>query len=148
MSNNKSPIGAVFPISTSNVERLFENKKTVFVKFTGMSLFKAGSKIVFYVTKEKSLFGEGTVKTIEKLSPSEAWNKYNQDLFLNQGEYDSYTHWSTVEGKPRGNGGITVFVLKNLKKYDKPILIKGITSSGRYLSVDEYNKIGNQVLRI
>ena len=141
MSNTKPAIGAIFPISASHAERFFEEKKTVFVKFTGMSLFKAGSKIVFYVTKEKSLFGEGTVKTIQKMSPSEVWNKYNKDLFLNQGEYDSYTHWSSVEGKPRGNGEIAVFVLKSLKKYNKPVSIKGITSSGRYLSEEEYNKI-------
>ncbi|HSV49805.1 MAG TPA: DUF365 domain-containing protein [Candidatus Acidoferrales bacterium] len=141
MSKTKSPIGAVFPISATHAKRIFEDKKIVFVKFTGMSNFKAGSKIVFYVTKEKALLGEGTVRMIQRVSPTEAWDKHCKDLFLNQEEYNSYTNWSSVEAKPRKQTEITVFTLKNVKKYDKPKPIKGITSSGRCLSEEEYNTL-------
>lgn len=51
---------------------------------------------------------------------------------------------NSIEGKQRKQKEIAVFVLKTLKKYDTPIPIKGITSSGRYLTEEEYNKIVNQ----
>jgi hypothetical protein len=60
-------IGAVFPINSSQASRFFDEGRRVFVKFTNMSNFKTNSKIVFYVTKEKVLVGEGTIKTVQRM---------------------------------------------------------------------------------
>lgn len=94
-------IGAIYPITTSQTTRFFDEGKTVFVKFTNMTNFKANSKIIFYVKGENALFGEGTIRIINKMSPPEAWSKFNKELFLNQDEYEKYTSWSSVEKKNR-----------------------------------------------
>ena len=134
-------IGAIYPLTASQVKRFFYEEKTGFVKFTNMTNFKANSKIIFYVKGEKVLFGEGTIKSVSKMSPSEAWSKYSKDIFLNQQEYESYTQWSPIEKKPRTNAEITVFFLKNLKRFKTPHQFSGITPSGRYISEEEYNKV-------
>jgi len=66
MTTDKT-IGAVFPINSSQASRFFDEGRRVFVKFTNMSNFKTNSKIVFYVTKEKVLVGEGTIKTVQRM---------------------------------------------------------------------------------
>jgi hypothetical protein len=136
-------IGAVFPINSSQASRFFDEGRRVFVKFTNMSNFKTNSKIVLYVTKEKVLVGEGTVKIVQRMLTSEAWRKYNQDVFLNQDEYNKYASWSTIGQKTRSNAEVTVFVLKNLRRYRKSQPFKGMTPSGRYLSEEEYSKINS-----
>jgi hypothetical protein len=134
-------IGAVFPINSSQASRFFDEGRRVFVKFTNMSNFKTNSKVVFYVTKEKVLVGEGTIKIVQRMLTSEAWGKYNEDVFLNQDEYDKYVSWSTIGQKTRRNAEVTVFVLKNLRRYRKNQPFKGMTPSGCYLSEEEYSKI-------
>jgi hypothetical protein len=134
-------IGAVFPINSSQASRFFDEGRRVFVKFTNMSNFKINSRIVFYVTKEKMLVGEGTIKEVQRMPTSEAWGKYNDDVFLNQDEYDRYVRWSTIGQKTRSNAEVTVFVLKNLRRYKKSQPFKGMTPSGRYLSKEEYRRL-------
>jgi hypothetical protein len=137
----KSIVGAVFPVTVINASRIFDEGKTVFVKFTNMTKLKANSKIVFYISNDMKLIGEGTIKSIFKMSSQEAWSKYSQDLFLNQEEYEAYTSWSLIEKKRRKSTVVTVFVLENLRRYDKSHPVKGITASGRYIWEEEYTKI-------
>ncbi len=113
-----------------------------------MTNFKANSKIIFYVKGEKALFGEGAIKSVNKMSPTEAWGKYNKELFLNQEEYEKYTSWSSVEKKNRVNTELVLFVLKNIRRYKKPLQFIGITPSGRYLSDEEYKKLVSQTANV
>jgi hypothetical protein len=134
-------IGAIYPVKAEQAHCIFDEGRTVFVKFTKMNDFKPNSKIIFYITKEKILCGEGTIKSIQRMSASDAWSKYSKQLFLNQEEYDQYSNWSSIEKKPRLNTELTVFVLKNLKKYSNCKSSKNITPSGCYISEEEYNII-------
>jgi hypothetical protein len=134
-------VGAVFPVAAKQASRIFDEGRTVFVKFTNMTDLKANSKIVFYVTREMRLLGEGTIESIHKIAPSKAWSSYYMNIFLNQDEYEKYTNWSAIQKKPRANAEITVFVLKNIKKYKKNNLTKSVGPSGCYLSEEEYKKI-------
>lgn len=135
-------VGAIFPVTLLHSKRIFDDKKTVFVKFTKMN-FSKNSKILFYVTNEKSLCGEATIESIRKMSPIEAWNKHKGELFLNQQEYEDYTQRSPIDRKPRVTKEVTVFVLKNIRKYEKCQKLTTMTPSGRYLSEEEYNAINS-----
>ena len=133
-------VGAIFPVTLLNSKRIFDDKKTVFVKFTKMN-FSKNSKILFYVNNEKSLCGEATIESIRKMPPIEAWDKHKGELFLNQQEYEDYTQWSPIDKKQRVSKEVTVFILKNVRKYEKCQKIKTMTPSGRYLTQEEYNQI-------
>ena len=97
----KSIVGAVFPVTANQASRILDEGKRVFVKFTNMTKFKINSKIVFYVTKDMKLIGEGTIRRIHKMPSTEAWSKYHKEMFLNDDEYEEYVHWSSIEKKPR-----------------------------------------------
>jgi hypothetical protein len=88
------------------------------------------------------LIGEGTVNKIEKINPRIAWSHYSEQIFLNEVDYGQYVSWSSIENRNRQNSEITVFVLKNLRKYNQPNqLAHGISPSGYYLTNEAYDKI-------
>lgn len=74
-----SIIGAIFPVSALSAKRIFEEQKTVFLKFTKLN-FSRNSKILFYVTKEKCIYGEATIVSVTKMSTLEAWKKQRESL--------------------------------------------------------------------
>ena len=138
----KSKLGAIFPILPENVERLFDQKQTVFVKYTKFKELERGSKIVFYVSKEKKLIGEGTVERVEKANPKTAWAHYGRRIFLNETEYNQYVSKSPVDGRNRKTVEITLFILKKLKKYRNPVQwTYSITPSGFYITREKYKEL-------
>lgn len=139
----KNIIGAIFPISIEHAKRLFDEKRNVFVKYTIMNKLEKNSKIIFYVSKEKVLMGEGTIEKIEKLQPEVAWARYGNQIFLNETEYQEYFSKSPIDGRKRKMVEITVFVLKNLKKFDLPVSMrkKGL-SADKSFTRDDRTKIG------
>lgn len=133
---------AIFPISSENAVSLFDRGRTVFVKYTKFKKLGEGSKIVFYVSKEKKLIGEGTVERSETLNPEIAWARYGKTIFLDETKYDQYVAKSPIDGTDRKMVEITVFILKNLKKYGNPAQLRyNVTPSGRYLTREEYERI-------
>ena len=132
--------GAIFPIVLENVKSLFDEKKTAFVKFTNFLRLERGSKIVFYTSGK--LVGEGTIVRIERMEPQTAWIHYNSQIFLTKDQYDKYAARSPIRGEDRRMVTITVFFLKKLKKYKKPLQsIFNVTPTGRYLTNEEYHQI-------
>jgi hypothetical protein len=134
-------IGAVFPISSKHASRIFDEGRTVFAKYTKMTKINKKSKIIFYVSKEKTLIGEGVVKSVTKMTPSDAWSQYGANFFLNEEEYKRYTSWSAIEGRNRTTAEITVFVLECIRKYKQSLHFRTITPSGCYLTAEDYNKL-------
>ena len=142
----RSIMGAIFPISPRNVDSLFDQKRSVFVKFTRFKKLEKGSKVVFYVSKKKTLIGEGTIAKVEKTKPETAWSRFGKQIFLNESEYNQYVAESPITGKDRKMTEITVFILRNLKKYKKPTMsMYNVTPSGRYLAQKEYQRIRKKV---
>jgi hypothetical protein len=137
-----SILGAIFPISSDHIERIFDQGRNIFLKFTNLNRLQKNSKIVFYVSRKKSLFGEGTIKMVERLDPKTAWARYGKDIFLNEDEFEDYITMSSVSGDKRRKNEIMVFVLKDLKKYHKtnPSKVK-MTPAGCYFSREEYQKM-------
>lgn len=126
-------VGAIFPILPDHTPKLFEEGQNVFVKFTKLQLEK-GMIIAFYVSGRKNIVGQGTITNIERMPPEEIWTKYGNRIFLKKKEYDSYVHISPITGEERKSKNITAFVLKDLRKYESPLVpTKYVTASGRYL---------------
>jgi hypothetical protein len=137
--------GAIFPISSENVSSLFDQRRSVFVKFSKFLKLKKGSKIVFYLSKEKKLVGEGKITKVEKMNPKIAWVRYKKQIFLNENEYNQYVEKSPISGKNRKMTEIAIFMLKDLKRYRNQIdCMFNVTPSGRYLTQEEYQRIAKR----
>jgi len=135
-------VGAIFPVLPEHVANLFDRGRNVFVKFTKLTNLRTGSTIVFYVSREKVLVGEGRIKVIEKLNPEVVWSRYGDRIFLDKEEFDSYIEISPISGEERKMRKLAVFVLNKVKKYRKPFRsIYPVTASGRYLTKEMVNEI-------
>ena len=116
----KEIVGAIFPVLPEHVPNLFDRGRNVFVKFTKLTNLTTRSTIVFYVSREKVLVGEGKVKAIEKLNPEVVWSRYKDRIFLDKDEFDSYIKISPISGEERRMRKLDVYVLDSVKKYRKP----------------------------
>ena len=138
----KSILGAIFPISSENAISIFDKGRKVFVKYTKFGKLYKDSKLVFYVSKEKKLIGEGTVERVEKANSKIAWVRYGHQMFINEPEFNQYVSKSPVDGRSRKMEEITVFILKNARRYKNPVQWKcGMTPAGCYLTRDTYQRI-------
>jgi len=137
-------VGAIFPVRRKHISSLFSRDRDIFLKFTKLSL-ERGSTIVFYVSGEKLLIGEAKVGDVKNLSPSAAWSHYGDRLFLDKEEYDKYVRISPTSMEERKMGEVTVFELKNMKKYETPVrATHPATPSGRYLTEEMIERIRNR----
>ena len=135
-------IGSIYPIPSKFVDRLFDGKTKVFVKYGAHNATKLTPKhkVIFYASQGlKQLVGEGIIEKVEFLSPDDVIVKYEKWLFLNASEFYAY-----VERSPSRTSSkkMLTLVLKKLNKYPKPIdYNRSITMAGQYLGVDEYNSL-------
>jgi len=135
-------IGAIFPVSMEHSNRIFKQSEVAFVKYSKFRKLERNLKIIFYVSKEKILSGEGTIEKIETLDPEIAWVRFGNKIFLNRDEFNHYAEKSPIRGAKRKMSKITVYLLKNLKKYSgRKKFTNGITPAGRYVSKNEYTAI-------
>jgi hypothetical protein len=140
-----SIVGGVFPISSKHVSRIFDDGRTVFVKYTSFKKFKKNSKIIFCISKGKRLFGEGIIEGVERMDPKTAWSRFGQKIFLDEDEFEQYRVKSPIGGQSRMMSEITVYSLRGFRKYGKNIqLPTGMTPAGHYMTNEEYKKILNQ----
>jgi hypothetical protein len=140
----ESVVGAIFPISPEHAARIFGEGRTVFVKYTRFTKLDRNSRIVFYLSKEKRLAGEGIVEKVEKANPETVWARYRKQIFVNKTEYNQYVSNSPIGGRNRKSEAITVFVLKNLRTYKKANqLMHRVTPAGCYLTKREYQRIND-----
>lgn len=138
----KSVLGAIFPISSENAVPIFDGGRRVFVKYTKFGKLSKDSKLVFYVSKEKRLIGEGTIERVEKANSKIAWVQYGHQMFINEPEFSQYASKSPVDGRSRKMEEITVFILKKARRYKNPVQWKcGITPAGCYLTMEMYQRI-------
>jgi len=140
----KKIVGAIFPLSYNQAIRLLEDKKRIFIKFTRFKQLNKGSRIIFYVSGEKKLIGEGIVANIENLDIETTWTRHSRQLFLTKKEYDKYVKQSPISKTDRQTKYVAVFTLVNLRKYRKPFpTAYPITPSGRYITKEEYERVRN-----
>lgn len=131
--------GAIFPVASIHAERIFKDNKDVFVKYTSFKLAEY-MKIIFYVSKEKKLVGEGRIHKVVTSQPSCILQTYKERLFINEQEFAGYTTVSSIGcGSKRAMSLITALELIDLKVYRRAIEVpKGIPPSGRYFTSQDY----------
>ncbi|MEM0268770.1 MAG: DUF365 domain-containing protein [Candidatus Korarchaeum sp.] len=133
-----SVIGAIFPIPSRLLDRIFKEGRNVFLKPpTIYRELREGSKILFYASGElREIVGEGTAERLELLRPDEAVRKYGGKLFLDPEEVSDY-----LRGKRRASK-VLVIVLKDLRRYKKGYKPKRfVTVAGKKLTEAEYREI-------
>ena len=129
----KEIIGAAFPVPHHLLPRFFKDGKKVFVKNSKFRRLKPGSKIIIYASRDvHALVGEGTIETVEFLTPQETIRKYKNDLFLTETELYAYAREKNVLR-------FLVVRFSEIKEYQNPVKPKRFISiGGKYVSKLEY----------
>jgi hypothetical protein len=135
--------GAIFPVPEKFVGRLLSKKKDVFVKYVVRSTnlrIAPGNKLVLYASQgSKKVVGEGVIKTIEFLTPSEVLAKYGSRVFLTKDELMVYA--TQMPGRSPTKK-LLVLVLGNVRSYSPPLRWKNpITMTGQYLTEGQYDEL-------
>ena len=132
----KEFVGAAFPVPHHLMKRFFEEGKKIFVKNSKFSRLKPGSKIIFYASRDiHALVGEGTIETVEFLTPQETIRKYKNDLFLTETECNAYAREKNVSK-------FLVIQFSEIKQYKNRVKPpRFISIGGRYVSKNEYEAI-------
>ena len=128
-------VGAIFPIPSNLVDRIFKQKRNIFVKvLTVYKDLRPGSKILFYASGAiRAIIGEGTAEAVALLSPEGVIRKHKRELFIDQHELREY-----VKGKPRARK-LLVIPLRDLRLYRKPYKPKRfVTVAGQKLKLSGY----------
>ena len=137
-------IGVVYPIPLQYINRIFIQRRNIFVKYIRGTRTKiqSGHKAIFYASHgSKEIVGEGTIESIKFLTPDEAWQKYGEKIFLNRKELNEYT---TRQPKRTSTKKMLVLELRELKKYEKGITYpRPITMTGEYITKTDYTSLIN-----
>ena len=136
-------VGIIYPVPSNLVPRFFDQGKNVFVKYlpkVGYHHLKVGDKIMFYASRNlKKIVGEGTIQKLELLKPSEALEKYRENLFLSEEELEEYRHHRSDRPPTKE---LLVVVIRDLRKYSKSVEPeKPITMTGRRVTEKEYRSL-------
>jgi len=138
-------VGVIYPIPLGLVNRLFDGKTKVFVKYVAHNTTKLepGDKVIFYASHgSRKVIGEGIIEKAEFLNPEVVLARYREDLFLNEEEFQAYVRRSPSRTPSKK---MLTFVMKKLRKYPKPVdYYRPVTMAGLYLGVDEYRILRRQ----
>lgn len=135
-------IGVVYPIPLRYVDRIFLQRRNIFVKYLPRLSTKIlpNHKVIFYASYgSKEILGEGTIESSEFLTPEEAWQKHGNKIFLDQKELHEYT---TSQPRRTSTKKMLVMTLQKLKKYEKGVKYpRRITMAGEYVSKTDYESL-------
>lgn len=136
-------VGVVYPVPKKLVGRLLYGNRNVFVKYLARNTslrIAPRHKVVFYASHDaKELVGEGTIQTIDFLTPFGALEKYGDKIFLDRDELVKY---ATKERGRALTKRMLVLVLSKIKTYlPPPKWGRPITMTGQYLTDEEYKQL-------
>jgi hypothetical protein len=140
MSASDTVLGIIFSLSQKHIERFFEGRGTVFVKFYGRqrvpSRLRRGSKLFFYRSGgRKEIVGEAKIIDIKSGTFDDVWSKFSNRLFLTRDELEKYV------GK-RKDSQMTVLVLDKIRAYSVPIVLQQpLTMAGQYMTRQMYERL-------
>lgn len=133
-------IGVIYPIPVDFVDRLFDGKPKVFIKYLAHSSTRLvpNHKVIFYASRgPKKLVGEGIIEKVEFLTPEEVLSTYRNKLPVSEAELHKYVTWISLRDASKE---MLTLSLRKLRRY--PVGIdygKPMTMAGKYLSHEEYN---------
>jgi hypothetical protein len=139
-------VGVTFPILKWNIDRFFDNGKTVFIKpATIFKDLKPGQKFIFYQSRiDTGYVGEAIIKTITiRDDPFDFFDIYGDKIFLTKAEVKTYielkTKWKSIRNRPSEVQRIRPWVaieLEKIKKYSHVKRIEGfVPVSGMYIKI-------------
>lgn len=135
-------IGVIYPIPIEFIDRLFDGRTKVFVKYVAHNTTKLAPrhKVVFYGSHgSRKLVGEGIIEKVEFLTPEAVLSRHKEDLFLNQEELLAYVRRSPSRTPSKE---MLTLVMKKLKRYPATVdYNKPITMAGQYLTAAEYDSL-------
>lgn len=136
-SDITSRVGAIYPVMPKHFERLLSGR-TIFCKFGRLFTGTVpGSVIVFYESGGK-LVGESPIRSISRLTPSEAIRRFGERLFLDKNELEAYS----MRWKRPPNTEMLVFELRDIRRYPVPLQITAsVPPAGRPLTQEIYEAI-------
>ena len=136
-------LGVIYTLPSNALSKILDEKKNIFVKYTPfqpskkskIKLFE-GMKLYLYETKaNKEILGEAIVDKIIFCNLQEIVKDYMNKLMLTKNELEEYC-------RNRYEKKAMLFILKNIKKYIKPIGIeKNITMGGLYVTSDNIDSL-------
>ncbi|CAB49790.1 DUF365 domain-containing protein [Pyrococcus abyssi] len=137
-------VGVTFPVPREFLDRIFKEKKRVFVKPATLRV-EPGMKVIFYASrKDQGFYGEAEVEGVESFaSVEEIIEKYGDELFLTPEELRKYERdrkrWQSRGRRARP---WLVIRLRNVREYKRKVKPKRfVVVSGRYVKKDEYEEI-------
>jgi hypothetical protein len=144
-------IGVSFPIHKWNINRFFENEKTVFIKpATVFKELKKGQKFIFYQSREDTGYaGEAIIKSITiRDDPLDFFEIFGETIFLTREEVRHYIEenkkWKSLknrQSKKRKPRPWMAIELEKIKKYSEVKKIDGfVPVSGMYIKKDVENE--------
>ncbi len=137
---NKSIQGVIYALPKYMIDRIFDEGRDVYVKYLSkepskkskIKLYK-GMKLYFYASQHnKSILGEATINDILFLNKNELRRNLMNRLILDTNELTDYC-------SGREEKKMLALIIKNLKKYNKPICLKQPVNMGG-LYITDYNK--------
>ena len=135
-------IGIVYPIPKEIMNSLFNEKKSVFVKFTHQPSkktiirIKEGMKLYLYESHSENCFvGEADISKVSYLLLEDILKKYREKLIISEKDLREYA-------QGRESKMLLVLNLVNIKKYDKPRKSKKrITMAGHYITLENKKEV-------
>ncbi|MEL7669407.1 DUF365 domain-containing protein [Methanobacterium sp.] len=126
--------GVTHPIPTEYANKIYEDKKTVFIGKSYLGKVSKGDKFVVYESYgAKAYTGYGTIKFIGKVKTNQILKKYKDKLIINEEEFKKYS---------KNKNEMTIIEFENFKRFKDPVVPKRfVTIAGKYIYEDEYNDI-------
>lgn len=127
-------LGVSHPIPTEYAERIYNDKKTVFVSKSYLGKVSPGDKFIIYESYgAKAYTGWADIVSIGKQKASAITIKYGSKLMITKEEFQEY-----AKGRPEMN----VIEFENFEKFNKPVVPKRfVTVAGKYIYDDEFKTI-------
>ncbi|MDO8563674.1 MAG: hypothetical protein Q7R87_01560 [Nanoarchaeota archaeon] len=129
--------GFILPITSSMYQNISNRNKAVFCKFMPfqrpLKYLKSKQRLFFYFSG--GLIGKSNITSIKMLKPKNILDSYSKELLISPDEFNFYT-----EG--RLNRKMLVLFINNISIFKKKIgLVYPVTTSGRYMTKNEYNNM-------
>lgn len=126
--------GVSHPIPTKFAERIYNNKKTVFIGKRTLNKVSRGDKFVIYESQgAKAYTGWADIVEVGTQKTGLIHNKYKNKMILSQDELSNYAK-RRVE--------MNVIEFENFEKFTKPVKPKRFVGiGGKYIYEDEFNMI-------
>ncbi len=132
-----NPFAIIYPIPQKFVSRIFDQKKSIFVKYNTHEsiprrLMDCKKILIYESGSERAIVGECEILFIELMNLPKLLSEHKDDLFLNEDELRTYS-------KGRDKKEMLVFKIHNIKKYPLPkTLDHKLTMAGEYISENAY----------